>query len=241
MRCVRREVHPRPTLSQERSGPYRAKVRPWCDGWSDTGASKAWKQPNPCASLQADAPVREALPTLLPACGLRRDGALFRKRYHPPLTPHQRLVADLRTPQAVKDALDAEHATLDPVRLIRDIRAGPAGPDRSRGQGVHHEKRHTTAGSVPRWGATTGTGGMEGRSSVECGRREVADALVVSTVVGRPRVSRYDPRRGDLATGQGGARAVGSLSLDALGALARSLPTTALREVLLMYSNDPSH
>ena len=53
----------------------------------------------------------------------RRDGALIRKRYHPPLTPHQRLVADPRTPQAVKEALDAEHAALDPVRLLRDIRA----------------------------------------------------------------------------------------------------------------------
>jgi len=53
----------------------------------------------------------------------RREGALIRKRYHAPLTPHQRLVADPRTPQALKDALDAQHATLDPVRLLRDIRA----------------------------------------------------------------------------------------------------------------------
>ncbi len=52
----------------------------------------------------------------------RRDGASIRKRYHAPLTPHQRLVADPRTPQSVKDALDAEHVVLDPVRLLRDIR-----------------------------------------------------------------------------------------------------------------------
>jgi hypothetical protein len=52
-----------------------------------------------------------------------RDGSLIRKRYDGPLTPHQRLVADPRTPQAVKDALDARHATLDPVSLLRDIRA----------------------------------------------------------------------------------------------------------------------
>ena len=51
-----------------------------------------------------------------------RDGALIRKRYHAPLTPHQRLVADPRTSQALKDALDAHHATLDPVSLLRDIR-----------------------------------------------------------------------------------------------------------------------
>jgi hypothetical protein len=54
--------------------------------------------------------------------GKERDGALIRKRYHAPLTPHQRLAADPRTPQAVKDALDLQHATLDPVRLLRDIR-----------------------------------------------------------------------------------------------------------------------
>lgn len=55
--------------------------------------------------------------------GKERDGAMIRKRYHAPRTPHQRLVADPRTPQALKDALDAQHATLDPVRLLRDIRA----------------------------------------------------------------------------------------------------------------------
>ena len=53
----------------------------------------------------------------------RREGALVRKRYHPPLTPHQRLVADARVPQALKDALDAQHAELDPVRLLGEIRA----------------------------------------------------------------------------------------------------------------------
>ena len=53
----------------------------------------------------------------------RREGALVRKRYHAPLTPHQRLVADARVPQALKDALNAQHAELDPVRLLREIRA----------------------------------------------------------------------------------------------------------------------
>lgn len=52
-----------------------------------------------------------------------RDGAPVRKRYDGPLTPHQRLVADPRTPQAVKGMPDAQHATLDPVSLLRDIRA----------------------------------------------------------------------------------------------------------------------
>jgi hypothetical protein len=53
----------------------------------------------------------------------RREGAVVRKRYHPPLTPHQRLLADPRVPQAVKDALDAQQAGLDPVRLLGEIRA----------------------------------------------------------------------------------------------------------------------
>ncbi len=53
----------------------------------------------------------------------KREGALIRRRYHPPLTPHQRLVADTRVPQELKDALDAQHAALDPVSLLRDIRA----------------------------------------------------------------------------------------------------------------------
>ena len=52
----------------------------------------------------------------------QREGARVRKRYHPPLTPHQRLVADDRVPQPLKDALDAQHAELDPVRLLSEIR-----------------------------------------------------------------------------------------------------------------------
>ena len=52
----------------------------------------------------------------------QREGARVRKRYHPPLTPHQRLLADERVPQALKEALTAQHAELDPVRLLSEIR-----------------------------------------------------------------------------------------------------------------------
>ena len=52
-----------------------------------------------------------------------REGARVRKRYHPPATPHQRLMADPRTPDEVRQRLDALYATLDPVRLLRDMRA----------------------------------------------------------------------------------------------------------------------
>jgi hypothetical protein len=52
-----------------------------------------------------------------------RDGARVRKRYHPPATPRQRLLADPRTPEAVRCRVAALHATLDPVRLLREMRA----------------------------------------------------------------------------------------------------------------------
>lgn len=55
-----------------------------------------------------------------------RDGALVRKRYLPPATPCQRLLADLRTPPEAREKLEAIARGLDPVRLLRDIRSGQA-------------------------------------------------------------------------------------------------------------------
>jgi hypothetical protein len=52
----------------------------------------------------------------------KRDGARVRKRYHRPATPCQRLLADPRTPQEVRDRVAALHARLDPVRLLSDMR-----------------------------------------------------------------------------------------------------------------------
>ena len=51
-----------------------------------------------------------------------RDGAKVTKRYHPPATPHQRLIADPRTIPATRVRVEALHATLDPVRLLSAIR-----------------------------------------------------------------------------------------------------------------------
>lgn len=51
-----------------------------------------------------------------------RDGARVRKRYHAPATPVQRLLADPRTPQGVRDEVNAVFATLDPIVLLRDMR-----------------------------------------------------------------------------------------------------------------------
>ena len=51
-----------------------------------------------------------------------REGAKVKKRYHPPATPHQRLLADPRTAAEVRRRVEAMHATLDPVHLLRTIR-----------------------------------------------------------------------------------------------------------------------
>jgi len=52
-----------------------------------------------------------------------RDGARVRKRYHPPATPCQRLLADPRTTEQVRRRVNELRATLDPVRLLQQIRA----------------------------------------------------------------------------------------------------------------------
>jgi hypothetical protein len=52
-----------------------------------------------------------------------RDGARVHKIYSAPATPHQRLAADARTPDEVRARLQDTFASLDPVALLRDIRA----------------------------------------------------------------------------------------------------------------------
>ncbi len=53
----------------------------------------------------------------------RRDGALVKKRYASPATPHQRLMTDSRTSTEVRNRLLHMSEQLDPVKLLRDIRA----------------------------------------------------------------------------------------------------------------------
>jgi hypothetical protein len=55
--------------------------------------------------------------------GKAREGARIRKRYHAPATPCARLLADPRTPEAVRERVAALRASLDPVRLLREMRA----------------------------------------------------------------------------------------------------------------------
>jgi hypothetical protein len=53
----------------------------------------------------------------------RREGGPVRKRYDTPVTSHQRLIADPRTPETPKAALAARHGELDPVHPPVEIRA----------------------------------------------------------------------------------------------------------------------
>ena len=54
--------------------------------------------------------------------GKARDGTKVKKKYHPPATPYQRLMADARTSEEVRRQVTATRATLDPVRLLQLIR-----------------------------------------------------------------------------------------------------------------------
>ena len=51
-----------------------------------------------------------------------RDGARVKKAYHPPATPYDRLVAHPAVAPAIKEKLAAQFRTLDPVRLLHEIR-----------------------------------------------------------------------------------------------------------------------
>ena len=51
-----------------------------------------------------------------------RHEARVTKRYHPPATPYQRLLADPRTSETIRARLRVLQATLDPVGLLNEIR-----------------------------------------------------------------------------------------------------------------------
>jgi hypothetical protein len=53
----------------------------------------------------------------------QRDGAVVHKRYHPPLTPYQRLLACAQIGETAKRQLGAQFAALDPAALLKAIRA----------------------------------------------------------------------------------------------------------------------
>jgi hypothetical protein len=51
-----------------------------------------------------------------------RDGAKVSKKYHPPATPYQRLIADARISDVVRRQVTGIYTTLDPVQLLHTIR-----------------------------------------------------------------------------------------------------------------------
>jgi hypothetical protein len=55
--------------------------------------------------------------------GKARDGVKIKKKYHSPATPFQRLLADTRTSEDARSRANAIYATLDPVMLLKEIRA----------------------------------------------------------------------------------------------------------------------
>ena len=54
--------------------------------------------------------------------GKHRDGAVVHKRYHPPLTPCQRLLGSAMVDETAKEKLRLQFAALDPVALLKTIR-----------------------------------------------------------------------------------------------------------------------
>lgn len=56
----------------------------------------------------------------------KREGARVSKRYHAPATPYERLLANDRVEEPAKERLRAEFARLDPIALLREIRAAQA-------------------------------------------------------------------------------------------------------------------
>ena len=54
--------------------------------------------------------------------GKVRAGAMVKKTYHPPATPYQRLLADTRTSDDVRQRVTMTYGALDPVQLLRTIR-----------------------------------------------------------------------------------------------------------------------
>jgi hypothetical protein len=61
-----------------------------------------------------------------------RHGAKVTKRYHPPVPPYQRLLADPRTSEEMRCRVSALHASLDPVRLSERDPFGAAATCRNR-------------------------------------------------------------------------------------------------------------
>ncbi len=119
-------------LAQTRSRPYRKNDQAWVEQKNGAVVRKLVGYER-LAGLDAT----RALAKLYTASRLyinyfqpsfklkskRRDGARVEKRYHSPATPYARLMDSPHASAAVKTKLKAECDALDPVALLRDVRA----------------------------------------------------------------------------------------------------------------------
>jgi Integrase core domain len=119
-------------LAQTRSRPYRKNDQAWVEQKNGAVVRKLVGYER-LAGLDATralaklyAASRLYINYFQPSFKLRskkRDGARVEKRYYPPATPYARLMDSLHVSDAIKTKLKRECDTLDPVALLRDIRA----------------------------------------------------------------------------------------------------------------------
>ena len=103
---------------------WSRRTAPWYVTRWATGATRAWKAAAALAELYRS--LRLFVNFFQPSFKLAsksRDGAKVTKRYHPPATPHQRLISDPRTTAGARERVAAIYATLDPVQLLNAIRS----------------------------------------------------------------------------------------------------------------------
>jgi hypothetical protein len=119
LRGSRSGVHALSPLAQERPGLGRAEER--------RGGQGCYEGLDAAAALaRLYASLRLFVNFFQPSFKLAakaRDGAQIRKKYHPPATPFQRLLADTRISEDVRGRVNTIDATLDPVLLLKEIRA----------------------------------------------------------------------------------------------------------------------
>lgn len=111
-----------------------------------------------------------------------RVGARVTKRYDLPATPSTRLLASEAVPEEVKDKLRAVASSLDPLRLLDEIRTD-AGPPRS-----DRRRRGPGTACEPRSGA--GDVSQQSEDGLAEGRREANPRRAAEVIAGLA-----DPRR----------------------------------------------
>jgi len=119
-------------LEQTRSRPYKKNDQAWVEQKNGSivrrlvgyGRLSGLAATHALAELYASS--RLYINFFQPSFKLKaktRDGARVSKKYHAPATPCDRLLGSAAISESVKSSLREQFAGLDPVRLLRDIRA----------------------------------------------------------------------------------------------------------------------